>query len=403
VYQTRTWQFNSETALKFKDSGLKALVVQMLSSTYYPGFGEIVLNPPMHPDVPFPVFEITIQQSRELTGWFMNQTARGLIVSFDEEESNPWQPYLSTIWPIGGWILLISSGLILLLAGYKLTLMIIENGVQLSIGQCVLALISLAMLIRLVWCMVDPFGAYRVAPFAWNMLGATLPFAIIIGTTLLIALYWHEMIKITGRQIFIFLDKLLIPFLIFIALLFIFEFVTALLRGLRYYSFSLLIATSVIYASISGIVLVIFLVEKIRISYVFRSVSKRLQAKKKKKFDRAFFLVLAISIVMVLWLPPIIFIAAASWFWHPAGYTIAWFIILFGINIIAFLQTLLIRAPKRTLKWFFCGLCHKHPAHLLPTPSTSIKLISYYSSSPSVDLASVASASTSSEPEKPIS
>lgn len=384
IYQTRRWEFNTDIALKFKDSGLKALVVQMLSETYYPGFGEIVLTYPLHPNVPFPIFEITVQQTRELTGWFKNQTNRGVIVSFDKIEENPWMYYIETVWPIGGWFLLFSSVLVLFVSVYKLTVMILHTGPQVSVGQIVLVLLIFAMLIRLVWCMFDPFGAYRNSHFAWIMLGLSLPFAVIMTTTLLIALYWHEMIKLTGKQIFIFLDKLLIPFLIFGALLFIFEFVTALLRGLRYFSFGLLIATSSVYASISGIILVIFIVEKVRITAVFKNISKRVNNKRKRRFDRAFFLVLAIGAVFVLWLPPIVFIAAVKWFWHPAAYTASWFVILFGINIVAFLQAQLIRAPHRPWKWILCGLFMDDPGSLLQSGAgTTSKIVSWYSNTDS--------------------
>jgi hypothetical protein len=389
LYETKRLQFNSVVAKRFKDSGLQALVVQMLSEVHSPGFGELVVDAPVKRENPFPVFEITVAQSRELTGWFQNQTERGLIVLFEGPEHNPWAYYISTVYPAGAYVLLITAGIVLIAAVYKLTLIICSTGPQLSIGQAVLGLVIIAMTIRVVWCMVDPFGVYQLAHLAWNQIGMTLPLAIILGSTLLIALYWHEMIKLTGKTVFIFLDKLMIPFFIFAVALIVFEFVTSILRGLRHFSSGLAVATSSIYAILTVAILIIFLVEKIRISIVFSKINSRLHSKRKKRLDQAFFLVLGISVIMIIWLVPIILIAATDWSSIPVGRTIIWFIILFGINIVAFFQVMLIRAPYRPWKWIFCGICMKRSANILPiTSSDSSKLDSNYNSTKSFDVGS---------------
>lgn len=369
--QYQKGHFNEDVANHFKNSGIKALIVQMVSDLDEPGFGETVVKPPVKHDIPFPVFEITIGQTRSLAGWFRNQTARGVIISIDGPEVNPWQHYITTGWPIASIILLITTGIVLIAACYKLILTLWEKGWQMSIGVCVLSLIIVAMVIRFVWCIIDPFGVYKTAHFAWVQVGLTLPFALIIGNTLLITLYWHEMIRKTGNNIHAFLNKMLIPFLIFIFLFTGFELASSLARGFKLTSRALLIANSTVYAVVVTVVVSYFVITNIRITGMFRKYQNTLHSKKQKRLTKATLFVAGIALTMVIWVVPLIMIAAAKFLWAPSGFTAIWMVLLFGLNLCAFLQVLLIRAPTRPWKWIFCGLCMDDPAELLPTHGSS--------------------------------
>lgn len=371
VYQARPGLFHEDVVQKLNNSGIAALVVQMLSDVYQPGYGEVIQKKPFKRENTFPVFELTFQQSRDLTGWFANQTTRGVIVSFDSLEANPWQYNLDTLWPAAGIVGIFTSGITLIGAAYKLTLMAWVNGAQLSVGQWVLGLVIVAMTIRFVWCIVDPFGAYGVAHFAWVALGLSLAFPFVIGNTLLISLYWHEMITKTGKKVNLFLNKMLIPFLIFIFLLIAFEFCTALTRGLRYYSFGLLVANAAVYCVVVTVVLAFFLVTKIRLALLFRRVNKTIHSRKKRRLGRANVIVACMAVVLTLFLIPLLMIASAKILWEPKPFSAIWVSIEFGIDILAFLQVLLIRAPDRTLRWFLCGLFVSNPAALIPSEGSS--------------------------------
>lgn len=371
VYQARPGKFHEDVVQKLNNSGIAALVVQMLSDVYNPGYGEVIRKKPFKRENTFPVFELTFQQSRDLKGWFANQTTRGVIVSFDAKEDNPWQYNMDTIWPAAGIVGIFTSGITLIGAVYKLTLMMWVNGAQLSVGQCVLGLVIVAMSIRFVWSIVDPFGAYGIAHFAWMALGLSLAFPFVIGNTLLISLYWHEMITKTGKKVNLFLNKMLIPFLIFIFLLIAFEFCTALTRGLRYYSFGLLIGNAAVYCVVVTVVLVFFLVTKIRLALLFGRVHKTIHSRKKRRLGRANIIVACIAAVLTLFLIPLIMIASAKILWNPNPFSAIWLSIEFGIDVLAFLQVLLIRAPERTLRWLICGLFVENPAALIPSEGSS--------------------------------
>lgn len=370
VYQARSGQFHEDTVRKLKNSGIRALVVQMLSDTYYPGYGNIIRKKPFTRENPFPVYELTFQQSRDLKGWFENQTARGVIVSFDKEEPNPWQHHIDTVWPASGIVSIFTSGFVLIAAAYKLTLMIWVLGPQISIGQCVLSFVILAMLIRFIWNIVDPFGAYSIAAWAWTALGLSLSFPFVIGSTLLIALYWHEMITKTGKKVNIFLKRMLIPFLIFIFLLICFEFGTALSRGLRYYSLPLMYANAAVYVVVVIAVFIFFLVSKIRLSQLFGRV-KSSHLRRRRRLGRANIIIAGITFVLIVFVAMLLMIATAKILWKPVAFTTIWLIILYGIDFLALLQVLLIRAPERPWRWILCGIFHPNPAELIPSVGSS--------------------------------
>lgn len=369
--QYQMGHFNEDVVKHFRNSGIQALILQMISDLDSPGFGETVVQRQVSHDSPFPVFEITVGQTKSLAGWFQNQTANGVIVSIDGPETNPWQFYIDTAWPIGSLVVLVTAAIVLVAAIYKLTIMIHEQGPQLSVGQCVLSLVVFAMVIRVVWCIIDPFGIYKTTQFAWVQVGSTLPFAIIIGNTLLITLYWHELIRKTGTSIHVFLDKMLIPFLVFIFLFAGFELATSLARGLKLATKALIHSISIVYAIVIFVVVLYFVITNIRITLLFNKFQKTMHSNKKRSLAKATSLVAGIAITMIIWLVPVLMIAFASFLWDPAGFTAIWFVLLFGLNVVAFLQVLLIRAPKRPWKWILCGICMKYPQDLLPAHSTT--------------------------------
>jgi hypothetical protein len=364
VYQSQLKEYKEDVVERFRNSGIKALVVQMFSEVDAPGYGESVIQPPLPDKAPFPVFEITIGQTRGLAGWFANQTARGVIALFQEEEANPWHHAFTVSFPTIAVVLLFTSGITLTMSVYKLTLLLLVKGFQLSIAQIVLALTSFSLVIRVIWCIVDPFGVYQRATFAWVQVGLTFPFSFDIGTTLLIALYWHEMIERTGKKVHMFLHKMFVPFLIVVGMLVTWELVTSLLRGYRFISKGLIIANSSVYAVITSTVLVFFIITKIRLTRLFDRLSA-VNSTRGRRLTMTTNIVICLGIIMTIWIIPMILIAALPQFWLPKAYTVIWIFLLFGGNLICFLQVLLIRAPSRPWRWIFCGLFMKNPEMLV--------------------------------------
>jgi hypothetical protein len=374
LYDAENLLHKEEFVDRLKDSGLSALILAFPGDTKYPGliqYSRTQLEPTKNP---FPVFEITSRQNKSLEGWWKNQTA--LFVSFNFEEPSPWDKVFFHYVPVFANLLLVFSGLIMIMAGYKLLLLVLVNGIQLSIAQLVLLFNFISIALRFAWCASDPVGAYGRTPFLWVQIGMSLPFSFCISGALLITLYWHEMIIRTGPKINLFLNKMLVPFLIVAGIIFGIELATGIARGLAARVPILVIIDGIIYAVIVVATLIFFIVTKIRLSAVFKKLNTNLNQGKGRKLAIASNIVVGISIVMVLWVIALILLGTGKIIWTPPGFVVIWTVLLLGMNVMCLLQVLLIRAPYRPWKWIFCGLCSSDPDALLSEDSTAFSMVS---------------------------
>jgi hypothetical protein len=107
-----------ESVLKrLANRGIAALFSLYSIGTAWPGAGNWVREGGKLPAHDFPTFEITTKQNKTLAQWFKNQTH--VIVSL-EHDPNPWDKTFAIALPIVGISILIFSGIILLLAVWKL-------------------------------------------------------------------------------------------------------------------------------------------------------------------------------------------------------------------------------------------------------------------------------------------
>jgi hypothetical protein len=363
MYESNTLITKEDMADRLAEKGLLALIFIFRSPNLYPGISEYSKSRLQKTKNPFPVFEITQGQNKTLEGWFNNQSR--VMVSFDFEEKSPWDQTFKYFIPIFANILLFWTGIILLMTGYKFTLLIAVNGVQISIAQSVLALNFVCLSIRLIWLVIDPWGAYGQSRFLWVQIGMSLPFAFCISGTLLITIYWHEMIHRSGSKINMFLNHLLIPFIVACCFLFGFELATCVARGLGARVPVLVILDGVVYAIIIICLLIFFAITKVRLTHVFNRINKQLNATKKERLTVASNIVVAMGCVMFVWIITLLFIASGKFFWIPAGFITLNILLLGGMNLLCLLQVLLIRAPQRPWKWIFCGLFINNPDSLL--------------------------------------
>jgi hypothetical protein len=363
-YQVQNLETKEKVLKRLANLDCAAFVFILRSKVPFPGISAYTYGDEEGLAHRYPVFEITENQNDTISGWIDENPNAAVRLQFSGEERNPWQLVFKRFVPAYANLLLIFSGVVMVMAGYKLFLLISDKGFQLSIGQIVLWLNLLCLMLRVAWLASNPFAAYGGTPFLWVQFGTTFPFAFCISGALLITLYWHEMIQRAGHHINLFLSKMLIPFFIAVAILFMIEIATVIVRGLSATIPVVIVVDSILYAIIVLFLLIFFIITKIRLSREFERLNKSLNLEKGRKLAVASNIVVGIGSVMVLWLAALIFLAAGKYFWTPAGFTITWVVMLTAMTVLCLLQVLLIRVPFRPWKWIFCGAFMENPGQL---------------------------------------
>jgi hypothetical protein len=362
LHRLQNLQFAEDLCEELKDSGLLAYVVIFNSDSLYPGLTEFGKARSKKPNQPFPVFEITSAQNSSLKFTFENHDTP-IYASFDSEDVNPWiKVYAEWIPPLA-WIIIVISATIAIIATYKLTLHIIRDGIQINVPQLVLFFNIIANLLRFLHLIVDPFGGKHIFLYWWVQIGMTIPFPFILASALLITLYWHEMIQ-KIHKMNSFLNQSFIPFLIISALIFALELATSIARGLGAVISILIVADALVYAVIILALLLFFIVTKIRLNTVFRTINKsvaatRAHGEKTKRLGIDSNITVATGVFLTIYLIILICIGIGTIFWIPIGF----YVMLVGLTVsmagVSLLQVLLIKAPYRPWKWIICGLFMK--------------------------------------------
>lgn len=336
----------------FKDRGIVALFTLFRTISDYPGAGNWVRSG-RKTEQSFPIFEITMKQNQSMDGWYKNQTRVMVRITFD---SNPWDRTFAIALPIVGIGILIFSGVTCIMAVWKLTLLILRNGFQLSMAQVTLWMNVIGCLIRMLFGVVDPFGASGTTNFVFSQVFLTLSYPAAISGALLISLYWHEMIKRTGNKINMFLDRMRWVFMLITVLMHAFELATALLRA-YHYSFNLVIfLDGAMYIVFSLAVFIFFVVTKIRLQRIFDKINSGLKSRKEQRLSLATFQLQAMVVMMVVFLIFLILIGTTSIVWTPLSFPIMWSFLFISVQLIGFFQVLLITAPRVPVKVIFVGL-----------------------------------------------
>jgi hypothetical protein len=354
LYELPSGVSQEDGARQFKDSGILALLTLLRTYSDYPGAGNWVRDGSKLGDWPFPSYEISLKQNKSLEGWFLNQSR--LIIQIGHDV-NPWDDSFKYGSSIVGLSILVFSGIICIIASWKLTLSILVSGFQLSIAQVVLWMNVIGCILRMIWCATDPFAAFETTNFLFTqlMLSITYPFA--VAGALLISLYWHELIKRTGSRINLFLDKMKWWFFGWSIFMLCFEVTTATLRGL-YWSFSIMIfVDGAMYIVVSVAVLVFFIVTRYRLQAVFDRVNKGLQSRREQRLSLATFQLQVMVVLMVIWIILLVVVGATNLVWAPIAFPTIFAIFFLNLQLMCLLQVLLINAPRKSLLSFFCGLC----------------------------------------------
>lgn len=166
----------------------KAMVIIYGSKSAYPGAGNWVRDGTKVTPHDFPVFEITQAQNASLAPYYLNDTIYNVTIEY---EPNQWIPTFTFGLPIVGATIIIYSGIITIIAVWKLVLLLMTQGFKLSIAQIVLWFNIVGCLSRVLWCSADAFESYGTLPFSFSQVMLSFSFPFVSGGALLIALYVH--------------------------------------------------------------------------------------------------------------------------------------------------------------------------------------------------------------------
>jgi hypothetical protein len=311
---------------------------------------------------PFPVFEITLAQNKSLEGWFKNQT-KGVFITMDDDP-NPWKYTRTVAIPTIVLVTLIMAGIILVMATYKLTMIVMMDGLNCSFGQLVLIFNILALLTRILWATSNPFGIYNTTSLVWVMVSQFMPLAFAVSGALLISLYWHEIIQRTIPKINPFLNKMKWPFVIMCTWIVGFELAVNICKGIGLYSPRLVMIYSISYSVTVLSLLIFFLITIGRLQFALNELNQTLSHSKNKKLRLANQWILGLSIGLFIWVVTLIINSVTELIAIPTGLVVLSSIQLIALNFVILFQILLIRAPQRPWKWIFFGLCTATPYSL---------------------------------------
>lgn len=352
-YEMRNGEDQEGAAQAFNDRGLIALVTLARISSDYPGVGNWVRawNPSRSS---FPLFELTQKQNQTLKGWYQNQT-NGIHVLITHDP-NPWDKTFAIALPIVGISILLYSGFICIYAAWKLTLLVLANGFCLNMAQVTLWLNILGNLIRMLFGASDPFSSFGTTSFTFSQLLLTLSNPSTLSGALLISLYWHEMIESTGNKVHPFLHRLKWPFLISCIVMHAFELAVAIARA-THYSFTVMLYIDGAMYVVAGLaVLIFFIVTRVRLQQVFNKLNKGLNSRRNERLSLATVQIQLMVIFMIIFIAFVVVMGAFDIVWQPVVLPSLWAGVFLSAQSICLCQVLLIRAPRVTARWFFCGI-----------------------------------------------
>jgi hypothetical protein len=240
----------------------------------------------------------------------------------------------------------------------------LSDGLCWSVGELVLIFNILALSTRILWAASNPFGIYNMTSLVWTQISQVMPLAFAICGALLISLYWHEMIQRTIPNIHLFLNKMRWPFAIMCTWIVGFELATGICRAIGLYSPRLVMIHSIHFTVIVLSLLLFFLITIRRLQVALNDLNKTLSHSKKNKLTLAVWWILGMIIGMLIWVVTLLINSTTELIATPIGFVVLYSIQLTSENFMILFQILLIRAPQRSWKWIFLGLCITDPYSL---------------------------------------
>lgn len=398
LYESKSGESLEDVIRMFSTSGIAAFVSVISSFTDYPGNGNWIRDGTW-PGQKFPIYEISSKTNKSLEEWSKNTTKGDFKVRLMDDK-NDWERTYQVGVPIVAFYILLANGVIAVIAAYKLTLTIVEQGFRIALPHCVFGMGLMACILRIIFASSDPFCVWGYTSFLFQQVLMTISIPLTICPLFLIALYWHDMVAKSksfksssnsskkasssdktssnahsqqGKRSksLSATRKWVAPFFIFYIIAQAIELASSALRGKYVSLFVLIFVTGAIYVFTVLGINIFFIVSRVRLQKIFNKLNESLgQRKSDQRLRLASDHFVAIVVGSFVWIVFLI-IAAANIIWTPVGFPIGWIIYFSSLDVVQLGQILMIKAPQRPFKWIFCGLCHPNPSDLYDTESSS--------------------------------
>lgn len=366
IHSLSNGESRTDAVNAFKGTSIQALLLVFIGPSSTPGLSEWQLDYPAPSGNTYPVYEVSYHQVAEIVKtFFSDENSTEPVIATVSSDPNPWTHSYTVAFPVIGMFVLIANGITTICAVYKLTLCILANGFEVSVGNISLCLIIASCVDRIMYCSFDPFGAYHVFPW-FNYMYACLfcisSYPISLAAALLLCLYWLDLIYKKNNRSTAFLDKTFWPFLIWAFAVILTEILVDVMHGyyLNYPPLFYIIGLTYIVPSV--FVIFLFIITRIRLEILFRKIRKRDAA-----LDRATLYFSAIIVLIILSAISVGIMTLDTWFWSPKYWWQIWFMFYLCGSALSFVQMLLISAPSKDWSWLLCGACYAAPLGYSPS------------------------------------
>eukprot|EP01122_Echinamoeba_exundans_P011374 TRINITY_DN4504_c0_g1_i1.p1 TRINITY_DN4504_c0_g1~~TRINITY_DN4504_c0_g1_i1.p1 ORF type:complete len:468 (-),score=59.92 TRINITY_DN4504_c0_g1_i1:1340-2743(-) len=338
--------------LLMKDHGAVGILV-VNAVTKVAGIGETLLPSwdLCYKLAPVMLFEITADDAAKLQE--LAQQNNSVFIEATPGDVNEWRQYRN------GWYSYtfrfffgILSGITAILALYKLIAYVVAYGCQLSVPQFCLFIAFVANLFRTIYHSLDPifFGKVFPGTIAHLLVSISAPMNII--TTMLLALYWKEILSSGKIKVVLFVSRMKIPFAIICVVAFGVEIASSVMRGVTVGGFGFMaVITGIIYIVIVSLMTIFFAIYGAKVliqlhnsdakSHVAGSESRR-----RKVARNATVMVLFSSAMNVVWVVGMILIVIPRVFYTPLGFHIVWVVVWLGVIGSQLSQILAFKTPS---------------------------------------------------------
>eukprot|EP01122_Echinamoeba_exundans_P010909 TRINITY_DN418_c0_g1_i4.p1 TRINITY_DN418_c0_g1~~TRINITY_DN418_c0_g1_i4.p1 ORF type:complete len:361 (+),score=46.80 TRINITY_DN418_c0_g1_i4:53-1135(+) len=273
-----------------------------------------------------------------------------MFVNLTLDDPSLWMEYKKGA-PMILWSIFFSSlsAGVAVLSLMKLIAFVRRQGPRLSVAQMCLALAYVANMLRLIYAAVDPLFCGRFFLFPEAHVLSTITFPANMISTLLIALYWGEMLKANAVQVTLFLTRLKWPFAAISVIIIALEFTISGLRATHSQSLVMVYVGSAVYFSVIFIVSIVFFVfggmvlrQLIRSRKMAGSGHKRI----KSSLIKATALVIVCGFFNCIWLIGECLTFVWYIFYDVVGFHWTWTLVYFGMIGVSYSQVLSFKVPK---------------------------------------------------------
>lgn len=298
-----------------------------------------------------------------------------MYVNMTLEDPNRWLEFKRGA-PMLLWSIFFAalSGGVAVLSMMKLIAFVRRQGPRVSVAQMCLLLAYIANMLRLIYAAVDPLWCGRFFLFPEAHVLSTITFPANLISTLLIALYWGEMLKANAVQVTLFLTRLRWPFAAISIIIIALEFTISGLRATHSSSLVMVYVGSAVYFAVIFIISIIFFVfggMVLRQLLISRRAAGSGHKRIKSSLIKATALVIVCGFFNCMWLVGECLTFVWYIFYEIAGFHWAWTLIYFGMIGVSYSQVLSFRVPRHGTEDFTVHDTHNSPRSSRSRTSTS--------------------------------